>query len=270
MACGCPAVTGAQWQLRPAPEPPAVFAGDHRVVNLTWLNTGDKAAESEMHTRLWQASSSTAIRLGDTPWKTLRVQAHQTVLEMAMLDFPPIKAPTPFIIQWLDRSNEVLGTTRVLVYPTNLVEELKRLLPRSGDTLGVLDPHRQLTPTLRSAALPFINLAEGTLTNFSGQLVLVGPCEPGDPEWDGLAGRIRQVARNGTPVVWIQAAPARPDQPCPSFYLVPKSRAAVVVVKPELVADLADQPQSQLNLIYVCQLALQPEPFDLPDLNPQP
>jgi hypothetical protein len=260
----------AQWQLLPAPEPPAVFAGDHRVVNLTWLNTGDQPAEAEIRTRLWQASSSTAIRLGDTPWKTLRAQPHQTILEQATLDFPAIKAPTTFILQWLDRSNQVLGTTRVQVYPTNLLDDLKRLLPRSGDTLGVLDPHQQLIPTLRPAALPFINLAEGTLTNFAGQLLLVGPCNPADPEWDGLADRLRQVAGHGTPVVWIQAPPARPDQPRPSFYLVTKHRAVVLVVNPELLASLPDQPQSQLNLIYFCQLALHPEPFNLPDPNPQP
>ena len=233
LATGCPAVAMAQWQLLPDPEPQSVFAGDHRLVKLTWLNAGDQPAEAEIRTRLWQASSSTAIRLGDTPWKTLRAQAHQTLLEPATLDFPAIKAPTPFILQWLDRSNQVLGTTRVQVYPTNLLDDLKRLLPRSGDTLGVLDPHQQLIPTLRSAALPFINLAEGTLTNFAGQLLLVGPCDPADPEWDGLADRLRQVARNGTPVVWIQAAPARPDQPRPSFYLVTQHRAAVVVVQPE-------------------------------------
>ena len=87
LATGCPAVALAQWQLLPDPEPPAVFAGDHRVINLTWLNTGDRPAETEIHTRLWQASSSTAIRLGDTPWKTLRAQPHQTILEQAAVDF---------------------------------------------------------------------------------------------------------------------------------------------------------------------------------------
>jgi len=270
LAAGCPAVAMGQWQLQPDPEPPAVFAGNHRVVKLIWLNAGDQAAETEIHFRLWQASSSTAIRLGDTPWKNLRAQAHQTVLEQTTVDFPTIKAPTTFILQWLDNSNQVLGVTRVRVYPTNLLAELKRLLPQSEDTVGVLDPHQQLIPALKSAAIPFINLAEATLADFSGRLILVGPSGADDPEWDGLASRIRQVARNGTPVVWIQPPPARPEKPWPSFFLVPQARAVVLVVNPALVAGLPDQPQSQLNLVYFCQLALQPEAFKLPGSNPQP
>jgi len=248
----------------------AVFFGPGKMIALTFHNPTQADYTGDLHTRLWQASSATAIPLADTPWKTLRVVAHQTVLEPAALDFPPVNVPTTFILQWLDNSNHLLGTTRVLVYPTNLLDELKRLLPQSGDNVGVLDPHRLLIPALNLAAIPFINLAEGSLTHFSGRLLLVGPCLPPDPEWDGLSGRLRDVARNGTPIVWFQPPPARPDQPLPSFYVVPENRATVVVAQPELVAGLLDQPQSQLNLIYYCQLALHPEPFKLPGLNPLP
>jgi len=56
----------------------------------------------------------------------------------------------------------------------------------------------------------------------------------------------------------------------PSFYLVLQSTNAVVIVQPELVADLPNNPQSQLNLIYFCKLALQPQPVALPNVSPQP
>jgi hypothetical protein len=51
---------------------------------------------------------------------------------------------------------------------------------------------------------------------------------------------------------------------------VPEKQIAIVVVQPELVADLANNPQSQLNLIYFCKLALHPQPPALPDFSPQP
>jgi hypothetical protein len=51
---------------------------------------------------------------------------------------------------------------------------------------------------------------------------------------------------------------------------VPTGTNAVVVAQAELVSRLPENPQTQLNLIYLCKLALQPQPPVLPDSNPQP
>jgi hypothetical protein len=51
---------------------------------------------------------------------------------------------------------------------------------------------------------------------------------------------------------------------------VEKGRTAVIVAQPEIVAGLAENPGSQLDLIYLCQLAMNPQPAVLPDLFPQP
>jgi hypothetical protein len=51
---------------------------------------------------------------------------------------------------------------------------------------------------------------------------------------------------------------------------VPKNQNVVVVVQPELVANFPENPRSQLNLIYFCNLALNPQPPVLPVLSPQP
>jgi len=134
----------------------------------------------------------------------------------------------------------------------------------------VLDPQRQLKPTLKSSAIKFVDLEETALHEFSGKLAIVGSCNPSDPEWNGLANRISKLARNGTPVVWIQSPPKKRDKIQSSFYTVPQGRAVVVVVQPELVADLPENPQSQLDLIYFCKLALNPQPPALPDLSSQP
>jgi hypothetical protein len=71
-------------------------------------------------------------------------------------------------------------------------------------------------------------------------------------------------------VVWIQLPPQRREKIRPSYYTVPQNTNAVVMVHPELVAGLPDNPQSQLNLIYFCKLALHPRPTALPDLSPNP
>ena len=270
IACCWPWAAFAQLQLLPDQQPQRVFAGDARKIAVVWHNAGDNTAEAEIRARISQTSSATAIRLGEAPWKKLQVLPRQTVLESARLDFPPVKAETKFLVQWLEGSNSIIGKTEVLVYPTNLLHELKLLVDEGEKNFGVLDPKNQLKLALKSSAVKFVDLAEIRLDDFSGKLAIIGPCGPDDPEWNGLANRISKLAQKGTPVVWIQSPPKKRDKIQPSFYIVPQNRAVVVVVQPELTADLPDNPQSQLNLIYFCKLALNPLPPALPDLSPQP
>jgi hypothetical protein len=263
-----PGAAPAQLQLLPDQQPQRVFVGDARKIAVVWHNVGDNTAEAEIRARILQTSSATTVRLGETPWKKLQVLPRQTVLESAWLDFPPVKAETKFLVQWLENSNSVIGRTEVWVYPTNLLDELKLLVNEGEKNLGVLDPKNQLKPALKSAAVKFVDLTETGLDDFTGKLAIIGPCGPDDPEWNGLANRISKLAQKGTAVVWIQSPPKKRDKIQPSFYTVPQSRAVVVVVQPELAADLPDNPQSQLNLIYFCKLALNPQPSALPGLPP--
>jgi hypothetical protein len=208
--------------------------------------------------------------VNELPWKSLQMLPGQTVVESAFLDFPIVKAETRFLVQWLDGTNKVAGITEVFVYPTNLLEQLKPLAGESETGLGVLDPSKQLKLLLKKLAFKFVDFEETDLDLFSGKLAIVGPCDPGDSEGTGLGGRIGRLAKKGVAVVWIQSPPRKRARVWPSFYSVPENRASVIVVQPELIADLSGNPQSQLNLIYFCQLALHPQPPALPDLAPQP
>jgi hypothetical protein len=260
----------AQIELVTNSTPQCVFFGDARSISATFRNPGERDFGNDIRTRISQASSATAVPLSDRPWKFLRVLPQQTVLESARLDFPPVKAETKFIVQWLENSNSVIGRTEVLVYPTNLLRELKLLVEDSEDDLGVLDAQNHLKPALKLAAIRFVDLADAEMDSFHGKLALVGPCGPDDPEWRGLADRIARLARKGTPVVWIQLPPQKRDAIWPSFFTVPQNTNVVVMVHPELVADLPENPQSQLNLIYFCRQALNPRPPALPELSPNP
>ena len=262
-------VARAQVELVTNAAPQCVFFGEARSISATFHNPATQDFRQDVRTAVSQASSATAVALGEKPWKELRVLPRQTVLESARLDFPPVKAETKFIVQWVENANHVIGKTEVLVYPTNLLHELKVLMDDSEDNLGVLDPRNQLKPALKQATIHFVDLAETEMSFFHGKLALIGSCGPDDPEWRGLADRIARLAQNGTPVVWVQLPPQR-DKIWPSFYTVPENTNAVVVVHPALAADLTDNPQSQLNLIYFCKLALQPALFRLPSLTTEP
>jgi hypothetical protein len=267
-ACCWPGATHAQLQLLPDQEPQRVFAGEGRKITMVWHNAGDKTVTAEVRTRLSQTSSVTAVTLAEKTWKKIEILPGQTVLESAEMDFPAVNAETRFLLQWLEGTNRVLGKTEVLVYPTNLLGELKPLL--GEDIFGVLDPNDELKPLLKQNRVDFVDLGESSLEDFQGKLAVIGPFQSKAQMREGLAQTIQKIARKSAAVVWIQPPPGPKDKIRPSFQLVPEGKGAVVVVQPHLVANLAENPRSQFNLIYFCKLALNPEPFLLPDLKTQP
>ncbi len=267
----------AQVQLVADKATQRVFAGEARQIAVVWHNGGDQLYEGEIRARIFQTSSATAVPVSEVAWKTLRMLPQQTVLESARLDFPAVKAETKFIVQWLENTN-IIGKTEVWVYPTNLLAELK---PMAGDEpLGVFDPQNQLKPLLKNLKLAFTDLENLDLENFSGRLAIVGPFPSKAKMREGLASQIQKLASKGVAIVWIQPPPAPSPRPSPigwereklqpSFYSVLQNTNAMVIVQPELVSNLRDNPQSQLNLIYFCKLALQPQLPTLPDRPPQP
>ena len=259
----------AHIQLVPAGEPQRVFGGEARTVSLVFSNEGGKSIEADLRTRMLQVASVTAVPIGEAVWKKLSVLPGQTVLETAALDFPAVKAETRFIVQWIEGTNKVIGSTEVMVYPTNLLSELNRLAGEAEGALGIFDPQDRLKPLLKAAAVDFKDLGEGSLEDFRGKLAIIGPFESKAQMSEGLARRVETLAKNGVAVVWILPPRNWRAKLQPSFYAAPYGDVAVIVVQPELVTDLADSPRSQLNLIHFAQLALHPEPPHLPFLNPE-
>ena len=268
MAFCWPGVAHAQLLLLPDREPQRVFAGDARRITVVWHNAGNKAVDAKIHTRLYQTSSATAAPLSEKNWKKIEILPGQTVLESASLDFPTVNAETRFLIQWLEGTNQVVGKTEVLVYPMNLLAELKTLV--GEENLGVLDPNNELKPLLKQNHVEFSDLGETALEDFQGKLTIIGPFSTKAQMREGLAQTVQKIARKGVAVVWIQPPPGPKDPIKPSFYIVPEGKGSVVVVQADLVAKLSENPKSQLNLIYFCKLALNPMPFFLPDLKTQP
>jgi hypothetical protein len=271
LACCWSGVAGAQLQLLPDREPQRVFAGADRKITVVWHNAGDEVVNAQISARIFQTSSATAVRSSEVSWKQLQVLPQQTIVESAGFDFPVVKAGTKFLIQWLENTNRIIGKTETQVYPTNLFQALQ---PFVGETnFGVLDPGNRLKPLLKAQGVRFVDLGETELDDFSGQLAVIGPFQSRAQVPDGLANRIEAIAKKNVAVVWIQPSElargdARPTRLSPSFYCVQKSQTVVVVVQPDLVSDLAENPQSQLNLIYFCQVALNPQPSVLPGLSP--
>jgi hypothetical protein len=262
MASCWPGAACAQLQLLPDKEAQRVFAGDARKITVTWHNAGDKSAGAEVRARLYQASSATAAPLSEKAWKKIEILPGQTVLESAPMDFPAVNAETLFLIQWLEGTNRVIGKTEVLVYPTNLLAELKPLMDEN--VLGVLDPNNELKPLLKQNKVDFSDLGKAALEDFQGKLAIIGPFQTKAQMREGLAPAIQKIARKGVAVVWIQP-PDKPEPKLkPTFYSVPLDKGTVVVAQAKLCCDLENSPSAQLNLIRLAELALRPEPPVLP------
>ncbi len=264
---------GAQLELLAGAKPESVFSGGDEKISLVFHNAGSQSFDSEIRARILQTTSGTAVSLGETPWKKLRVLPQQTVLETARLKFPVVNAETKFLVQWLDGINRRIGVTSVLVFPTNLLQTLQPLLCETN--FGVLDPGNQLKPLLKAQRISFMDLGKMDLENFSGQLAVIGPFESKAQMPNNLAYQVKELAKRNVAVVWIQT-PQPSLQPSldwerekivPSFYCVQKSQTSVVEVQPDLVSNLPENPHSQIALIYLCHLALKPQPAVLPDLS---
>ena len=268
LAAGVPNAGFTQLAIVTNREPHRIFSGNAKIIPVVIHHAGSQSFNGEIRAQLWQISAVTAVKLGEPMAKIFQSLPSQTVQESVSLDFPFVKAETKFLIEWLADTNRVIGQTEVLVFPPNLLTELKVLF--HGENLGVLDANGALKPSLKKNGIEFLDLEEMALEDFSGKLAILGPFQSQAQMREGLAQAIQQIARKGVAVVWIQPPPNPRDEIQPSFYIVPEGKGAVVVVQPDLVANFAENPKSQLNLIYFCKLALHPVPPALPNLSLQP
>ena len=262
---GWAGVAGAQLQLVPDASPQIVFGGGAREIDLRWRNLGSEISNAAISARLLQASSATAALMGETRWKNLSVLPGQTVLESARLEFPAVKARTKFIVEWMDGTNLVLGRTEVLVFTTNLLNELKPLL--DGEPLGLLDLGNELKPALKSSGVELVDFEELALEGSHCKLVVIFPqVKPG--------GSSSLEARDVSPMrgaaIWV-LPPSKPgDKLVPSFYFKRSAKGTVVCVQPELLAHFSASPQAQLNFISLCQQALRADSVSNSNLTHQP
>ena len=266
--CCCPGGLRAQLQLLPAEKPQSIFAGMARNVTTTWRNDGTETASVDLRACVFQTSSSTAAHSSDTSGRRLEVPAGETVIENVVLQFPAVRAKTGFLVQWMEGTNRLLGNTRVVIYPTNLLAELKTLM--DGNILGVLDPNNTLKPLLKQNGVKFVDLEEASLEEFRGKLALIGPFQsPGRMRAD-LASTMVTMVEKGVALVWFQPPSDWDDELRPSYCVIPHGKVALVVVQPELIAGLSEIPRPQLNLVYFCKQALSPNPVSPLGLSQSP
>lgn len=244
-------------------EPQQVFSGVARSVSVKLQSVGTQPVLVDLRWRLLQTTTATTTTIAELAWKQMQLQPGQTVLESVRLDFPPVRAETRFLLQWIEGGSNIVGQTQVLVFPTNLLTQLQAL---AGDQpLGVFDPADGIKPLLRMQAVPFQDLLEDGTDKFRGKLAVFGPFEAKMQMRASLREDVRTLAKRGVAVVWLLPPPEKRAPLKPSFYAVREAGGGVVVAEHNLVAQLAERPEAQLKLLRLVEEALNPTPLALPE-----
>jgi len=196
----------------------------------------------------------------------MQLPAGPILFDSPPVPFPAVRAPTRFLVRWLMKDGQALGSTEVEVYPTNLLSELASLA--GGLPIGILDPQRQLEPRLEALRIPSVDLARSDLQGFEGRLAILGPFSREHPAPPDLARNLRIRSTQPLAAVWL-CPPADATSPAPpflpSFHAVQFGRATVIVAQGDLVRDLAINPRAQQNLILLARHAVHPQTFGLPE-----
>src|SRR4051812_3094835 len=117
-----PGAVRAELELVPDAAAQFFFAGEGGRIHAAFRNPDEALTAVRLRTHVYQACSATLIPLAPAQdWKRLEILPGQTVLESIFLTFPTVKTGTRFLVRWLDDNDRVLGTSEVMVYPTNLL-----------------------------------------------------------------------------------------------------------------------------------------------------
>lgn len=241
---------------------PAVFGGGPRQIRILVRNPAQTTATVQVQYQILQTATALAAPAsGLLPWKRLTVLPEQTIVDLVPMSFPLVGGETRYVVRWLDAAESVLGTTEVLVYPTNLLFELKPLA--DGRSLGLFDPDNQIKPLLREMNAEFDDLENSGLEHFTGRLAVLGPFAAGQPSPAHLVPTSRRLAKTGVNLVFL--TPMEPG----SLMLEPATTVAgfgtgtIVVCRSVTLNHFDENPLAQLNLVRLARLAVK---RDQPDL----
>lgn len=250
------------------PEPPrhAVFGGSASSLPVPLHTTLSPGPAPEVLVHRLQLATSTAAALETLSLGPIPLPAGLLLLDSPPVPFPAVRAPTRFLVQWLTKDGQRLGSTEVEVYPTNLLAELAPLA--GGLPIGLLDPQHQLQPRLQALHIRCVDLTRSDLADFEGRLAIFGPFSHQHPAPPDLARDLHTRSKHPLAAVWLTppADTTSPGSPLvPSFHVVQLGRATVVVAQGDLVRDLTLNPRAQQTLTLLARHAVRPRAFGLPE-----
>lgn len=257
-----PLSSSAGLVILPGDPIPAVFGGSPRQIRILIQNRDQATTTAMVRFQIFQAASSLAAPIGEPqPWKRLAVLSGQTLVDSILMTFPLVKGKTRFLVRWSDEAEISLGLTEVLVYPTNLLFELKPLA--GGRPLGLYDPSSQIKPLLREMNIEFDDLENSGLERFTGGLAILGPFIPDeaiDPAFIRLA---HDRAKAGVNLVFLTPMARGIPVLEPATVIAGFGTGFIVTSRSAALTHFHENPVAQLNLVRLARVAVKREQPDL-------
>jgi hypothetical protein len=246
-----PSALWGQLAIRSVDALQSFFPGES-MVRVFVSNRSGSPISKMSRVRVYQEASATAALFSEMNWKKLDVLPGQTVLETAIVPLPAVTWETRFLLQWLDDSGSVLGSSVAIVYPTNLLKELAILAGHQA--LGVYDPADELKSLLTNQGVEVADLQSCGIAQFTGRLAVIGPFLSKEEIYPGLKRQIKRLAERGVAVLWIEPPPGPADELQPSFSIQLTGKGCLVIIQAELVTHLAASPEAQSHLVRLARL----------------
>lgn len=248
----------AQVELLPASNPLLLFGGATRPVEGKAHNAGTEERTLDLHFRLWQASSSTALPVGETQSaKQVRILAGQTVVETIPIVFPAVQQATDLVVRWADGEGKALGATRVTLLPGDLLKQLGVLT--AGQPVALFDPDKELGPLLERQGVAQVDLAEAPQADAERGLAVVGPFSFPPKTGSARPTEVENFAKRCRAMVWVEAPSPRGSGSGAVVRVLVRDGRTVVVVPSTFLSNLSESASAQWQLVQAAAIALKPQ-----------
>jgi len=247
--------------------PLLVFGGAARPVEWRACNAGTEERTVNLHFRLWQASSSTGMPVGELRnAKSVRILSGQTVIETVPVEFPAVQKATDFVVRWTEAGGKALSATRVLLLPADFLKQFSALT--AGEPVVVFDPEQELGPLLERQGVAHVDLSDAPQAEAAHRLAVVGPFSYSSKETRSRPLELETLAKHYRAVVWVEAPSSRGSGPGSALRVIVRNGRTVVVVPSAHVSNLSESAAAQWQLVQAATFALEPQLAEPAKLQP--
>jgi len=265
LICTCSIVLGClpawgQIEVIENEEVPAVFGGGARPVSFQ-IKSGAQDFRAPLQYRIYQAASSILAPVGNVQeWKTIAIPAGARCLESVVVEVPAVRGETLFHLVWLEKERKV-GTIRFRAFPQDL---LSRALER-GESLSLFDPNDHLAAIPAGLSSMSIIRELDALSTITNILVVAPTRELGAARNRELGAALKSRSAAGLASIWIQPD-SRMAEKTSTVYAVNQGggRGNIIVARERVLRDFADSPVSQLNFVWLTELAAGRKTLSIP------
>lgn len=233
-----------------------VFAGEAGRVRVLVANGGGEMREG-LGYRLFQASSATLAPVGEREeMEEVSFPPGQTVAVEIPVVAPEARAITSYLVK-LYKGEEEIGAVRFRGCPEKLLEGLEKL---SG-AVALFEPESSWANVFEQQEVPFVDATHSDIKSFEGKLLVARlPNPDAEEQWKSFLPDLPPQAS----ILLLVSPGVTGAELLAPIKFGQKAGQRVAVVQDWFLPALAESPLSQLRLLRVAELLLDPASVKFP------